>query len=1074
MLHLYHSNRLEQLADLLAEQLSDASAAPFCSESVVVQHRGMGRWLSLQLAKRLGICANLKFPLPAGYIWELLRLMLPETSDQDHYQPNVLQWRLFERLSSALDERDFSPLSSYLKDGDELRRFELAGELAVIFDQYLVYRPDWIVHWEAGKEAVAGDHWQAILWRELVADSGNEHWVGLGQRLVALQHQGGIDQERLPQRVMLFAVSSLSVGYLEILSLLSQQIDVHLFLLNPSEGHWVDLISQEEKSRRELMTDESDLYLDVGNPLLASLGGQGRDFFSMLLEFDPGARELFVEPVEERLLSHLQRDILLIHDGTTDDPRRIQAADDSSIQLHSCHSPMREVEVLHDQLLALFDADPQLQADDVLVLTPDMDSYAPYIEAVFSDPAGAGYIPFSLADRGVLSSAPLITGLFNLLALRGSRYEVNQVISLLELPAVRRRFNLDESDLPLLREWIEACDIRWGRDQTTRTGLGLPATDQNSWQAGLDRLALGYALPPTGSELFQGIRPYGDVEGSSAAALGGLLSFTSALFGLEQQLGRSRPLREWEWQLQQLLDQFFTAEGREEVLLQVVRDSLSTLVESAGRAGFNQAVSLDLVVERLRQQLENGGGQGGFLSGGVSFCALTPMRALPFKVICMIGMNDGAFPRQRPTPGFDLMEGSYRPGDRSRRADDRYLFLETLLSARHSLYFSYVGQGIRDNSAIPPSVLLSEVLDYLDQAFVTSTGALLSEKIVIHHPLQAFNPRYFSTVDKRLFSYSRLNCDAARALLSPASAVSRFFDGSLPEPGREWRQVELDQLIRFFTNPTGYLLRQRLGIRLESGEGELESRDPFELGYRQRNELFQQLVTGLRGGETEARISRLLHAGGELPHGVAGETLLNSMMETAGQFSQKLTEIDNGAEAIEEPVTIELIHGEMLLAGRLQQVAGHGILGYSINRLPAWQLIQLWINHLALNHAAPEGVEPVTIWLDGERMIRFNPVDSADELLGSLLDLYWQGLSSPLHLFPKSSLAYVSGLLDGKPEERALKEAEKCWYSNYNYRGEGENAYYQLAFDDGDPLDATFCSLSERLFQPLRSAMEEL
>ncbi|MEJ1298899.1 MAG: exodeoxyribonuclease V subunit gamma [Candidatus Sedimenticola sp. (ex Thyasira tokunagai)] len=1073
MLHLYHSNRLEQLADLLAEQLSDAPDDPFLSESVVVQHQGMGRWLSLQLAKRLGICANLKFPLPAGYIWQLLKVMLPDTPDQDHYQPDVLQWRLFERLSGPLDGGDFSELGDYLKDADELRCFELAGGLATVFDQYLVYRPDWIVRWEAGNEAVVGDHWQATLWRELMA-GGDAHWVGLGRQLVDLARRGGIDQGQLPPRVMLFAVSSLSVGYLEILSLLSQQIDVHLFLLNPSEGHWVDLISREEKSRRELMAEEYDLYLDVGNPLLSSLGGQGRDFFSMLLEFDPGAHELFVDPDKEQMLSYLQQDILQIHDGSEDDPRRMMAADDNSIQFHACHSPMREVEVLHDQLLALFDADSRLQADDILVLTPDMDSYAPYIEAVFSDTAGGGYIPFSLADRGILSSTPLISGLFNLLALRGGRYEVNQVIALLELPAVRRCFNIEEADLPLLREWIEACGIRWGRNESTRTALGLPPTDQNSWQAGLDRLVLGYALPPAGSELFHGVRPYGDVEGSSATPLGGLLSFTSALFDLEQRLGGSRPLSEWASRLEQLLDRFFTADGREEAQLQAVRESLSILVENAGRARFSQAISLDLVVEKLRRQLEVSGGQGGFLSGGVTFCALTPMRSLPFKVICMIGMNDGAFPRHRHTPGFDLMEGSYRPGDRSRRADDRYLFLETLLSARHSLYFSYVGQDIRDNSRVPPSVLLSEVLDYLDQGFVTDTGVPVSEKIVTHHPLQAFNLRYFTSEDERLFSYSNINCDAAGALIRKAPEERSFFDDSLSEPGAEWRQVELDQLIYFFTNPTRYLLQKRLGIRLESGEGELESRDPFELGYRQRNALFQRLVTGLRSGETNERITHLEQACGELPHGAAGEILLNSMMEKADQFAEQLSEVDNNRAPIEEPVTVELTHGEIHLTGTLQQVAGHGILGYSINKLPAWQLVELWINHLALNHAAPDGIEPVTVWLDGERMIRLNPVDNAGELLGGLLELYWRGLSTPLHLFPKSSRAYALATRDSQPVEKALKAAEKCWYSNYNFGGEGENPYYKLVFDTGEQLDAVFCDLSERLFLPLLNAMEEV
>ena len=1072
MLYLYHSNRLEILADQLAEQLSAAPTDPFLAESVVVQHQGMGRWLSLQLAERLGICANLNFPLPAGYLWELLRAVLPVVPEQDHFQPSVMQWRLFELLPQLTADPTFAEVTDYLAGEDELRRFELAGELAAVFDQYLVYRPDWIGHWQAGREAIAGDHWQGELWRRLVADKKDSHWVGLGLKLAQLQHSGALDPSRLPPRVMLFAVASLSPGYLEILSLLSQQVDVHLYLLNPSEGHWVDLISSEEKARRELLADESDLYLDVGNPLLASLGGQGRDFFALLLEFDPGGDDHFVAPEDNRLLGQLQRDILEIIDGTQDTESRPIAADDRSLQLHVCHSPMREVEVLHDQLLGLFAADPQLQPDEVLVLTPDMDRYAPYIEAVFSDTSGEHYIPFSLADRGIANTASLVNGLFQLFALNGSRYDVNQVLALLEVPSLRRRFNIDESDLPMVSLWAERAGIRWGQDEGTRSRLGLPVTGQNSWQAGLDRLTLGYALPPEGSELFQGVRPCGDVEGADATLLGGVLAFTSALFSLQPLLSVSHPLDQWESLLLTLLDRFFLPEGEEEYQLQSVRESLSHLVEESARAGCQQPVTFPLVVDKLRQLLEGGGGQAGFLSGGITFCALTPMRALPFKVICMIGMCDGAFPRQKRAPGFDLMQGSYRPGDRSRRADDRYLFLETLLSARQTLYLSYVGLDIRDNSSIPPSVLVSEVLDYLDHSFVTSSGRRATEMILTQHPLQPFSPRYFKP-DGPLFSYSAIHSQAARALLSPANSQWSFIDQPLSSPAGEWHQVELEQLIDCFTNPARYLLNRRLGVRIEAGEDELESRDPFTLGYMQRSEMFQRLVAGIRDGASVDRLHLLERASGELPHGAAGDTLFASLMASAESIATRLAGMDAAPPG--EPIEIRHRHLyqqlQLQLSGTLTGISCHGFIGYSIEKLPDWRLVELWIRHLALNLSPTDEVAPVSRWFDDGRLLTFPPLADAAGELSKLLEIYWQGLSEPLHFFPKSSHQYAAALGDGKSEEQALQAAEKRWYSGF-YSGECENPYYRLAFNDQDVLDSTFCTLSEAFFGPLLNQLE--
>lgn len=1069
MLYLQHSNQLEKLAEQLAAVLSQPLSDPLACESVVVQHPGMGRWLSLQLAQRLGVCANVEFPLPAGYIWQLLRQLLDGVPEQDHYQPELMQWWLFQRLDKPLHGAGFEPLADYLEGADELMRFQLAGQIARVFDQYLVYRSDWIIRWQQGQSAVADDSWQAALWRELVVEQPGEHWVALQQRLLRSDEVPRINRERLPQRVSLFALSSLSPGYLGILEHASQAMDIYLYLLNPAEGHWMDLVSAHEKQRRELRSPAEGLYLEVGHPLLASMGIQGRDLFSLLLSFDPGSQEAFVEPVGEGILQQLQRDILR-SEANSEVVARVINPSDQSVQLHVCHSPMRELEVLHDQLLSRLDADRTLSPADILVMTPDMDRYAPYIEAVFGETADRPAIPYSLSDSSQLQESPLVTQFLQLLSLPGGRYPVDEVMSLLELPALQRRFGLEESELPRIRHWIERVAIRWGRDGSEREALGLPLTGQNSWQSGLDRLLLGYALPQE-EYLYQGILPCPEVEGSDTRILGGLHAFVSALFDLESLLLSPAPPARWGERLQRVIERFLDPDDAEVQQVQALHSAITRMLEVAELAGFRGTLSRDLIIHQLEGLFSNPTG-GRFLGGGVSFCALTPMRALPFRVVCMIGMDDGAFPRESRSVGFDLIQREgHRTGDRSRRADDRYLFLETLISAREQLYISYVGLDIRDNSTLPPSALVSELLDVLESHFCSQAGGSTCESLITCHPLQPFNPRYF-IADTSLFSFSKAHCAGASALLGEMRPLHPLIPEPLSEPEQEWRQVELGQLIAFYTHPVRFLLSQRLGITLARADEALEGREPFELDYFTRSDLFQRLVVACQANRSQQQMLDLERARGLLPHGVAGSVQLDTLYQTARQFADLLRQQQMDLRGDVAPA-VDFVHGSLRLQGRLEPVTARGLVGYSLEKIPDSRLLALWIRHLALNLAAPEGVEPVSRWLSRDGMLTLPPQAEAAQEMERLLDIYWQGLRTPLKLFPRSSRCFATLLQEGKQSDYALDKARGRWFGGYMAYAEFDDPYYRLAFPDGEVLDEAFQSLSKRVFTPLLSVMEQ-
>jgi len=1068
MLKLYQSNQLGRLVDLLAAIVSEPQQSTFAAETIVVQHPAMGHWLSLRLAERLGICANTTFPLPAGFIWSVFRSVLHKVPEHNQFEPTILTWCILELLNKVAHQELFQPVSTYLANGDDVKYYDLACRIAEAFDQYLLYRPDWIEAWEAGHSAVKGDAWQAELWRRLTAVDANLHWIQL-QRQLSQSLLADNVKSKLPERISIFGLSTLSPGYLEILHCISEQIDVHLFLLNPCAAHWADIVDEEKKAKSEEDADGSELYLEIGHPLLASWGRQGRDFFASLLEYNPATIDSFKEYEKKSLLGQLQQDIYSLHNRTAD-PKLLLPSHDRSIQFHSCHSVMREIEVLKDQLLDIFQKNPDIAPSDVLVMSPSIDAYIAYIEAVFST-HDTTVIPFQIANDDMMFESPLIAGFFQLLQIDKSRLDSNSIIDLLEIKATQRRFNLAENDIDLILHWIKESGIRWGRDGAERSRLGLPDTQQNSWRAGLDRMLLGYALPVNGVQLFKNIFPYSEIEGIGASVLGNLHDFMTAIFNLQVKLQGKHTVDVWSHLLFEMIDLFFDPLEQEVVQVKCLRDGIEALHDQSQCANFKGKVSVELIYKHLKTQLKRGQGGNRVLSHGVAFCSLTSMRSLPYKIICLIGMNDGSFPKYRSVSGFDLMARQFRFGDRVHRADDRYLFLETLLSAQHTLYISFIGQHIRDNSKLPPSGLVDELLDYLDRCYHFDIKGGVRDCCMTYHPLQPFSKHYFQS-DDRLVSYSKEMHQAHLSNISATASDLPFLKHKLPAPTSGQQQVELIQLLKFFSNPARYFIQHRLGIFYEREEELLETTEPFSLAFFMQCELDRFLVKNKLAGEGVDNLYAQARASGELPHGCFGDRIFERQMVRAEKIVDRLKPYLDITDSIS--VEVDICINKIKLFGKLNNIGSNGLFNYSTHTIWKNQLLELWIKHLILNVLKPANAQLTSRWLDSEKLYSFRSVDDPKKLLGELFGIYWQGLQHPLHFFPKSSYIYMEHRLKEKSIDECLYKAKQQWCSIFNSNNESDNPYYNLAFSTEDVFDDDFVALSEQIFKPLFEYLESV
>jgi len=1069
---VYSGNRLETLARRLAELLDAPPADPMAQEVVLVQHSGMARWLSLELAAATGVCAHIRFVYPNAYLHELFGTTLTQVAEQSPFEKENMVWRVAALLGRCMELAPFAPIRDYLHgDGEGRKRFQVASHIAAVFDRYLLFRPEMIANWCEGR----ADHWQATLWRELASDLPPVHRPALHGAFFRALESDSLETAHLPERLSVFGVTALPPFHMSVLQGLSRLLPVTLFHLNPCRHYWADIVTDREMGRilrRHPKAREEDLHLDRGNALLASMGAVGRDFFSLLQDSDCRTEEVFERPETHRLLGRIQADMLdleVVRKGETGGPAPQQGpCTDGSLGIHACHSALREVEVLYDLLLSFLDEDPDLEPQQILVMTPDMKTYGPLIEAVFNAPESEELrIPFTVAETPTRRKGGHVDAFFRLLDLCRGRFEAQSLCDFIHLPPVCRRFSFSEAELETISHWIRDTRIRWATEAADREKRGLPAFEENTWKAGLARLLLGYALPGGNEKTFCNVLPYDLVEAQDASTLGRLVTLCEDLFCLAADLARERTLLEWAQFLGDAAGRFLAADPSEQGAVAPLTHALLDLGRGQEIWRFEEKVGLGLVLSYLGMRLEQGWMEHASMKRGVTFCSVDAMRGVPFRVIVLLGMNGDLFPRKTFSPGFDLMARFPRPGDRSRTSDDRYLFLETLLSARKKLHITYVGQGIQDNRAIPPSPLVGELIDYLERRGEgpTTSG---SHPLVTRHRLQAFHGDYFR--DKGApggtFSYSRSNVIAARKLLEkPRKPV--FFDGGpLPAPDAPWKEVALHRLRRFYTLPARFLLEERLGLVLESPEAAMEAAESFELIGLERYEAATILLEGGLKGEDLDGLFPLVNARGLLPHGKVGRWAYQNLRDEMEPFVER---VRGYLQEERRSVELDLRVGDFRITGLLRDCGGSDQILYRPALVKPKDLLAAWLSHLVRELEDCGGTVRRTILIGRDDIFEWDETPGARSFLEKLLALYWEGLTRPLPFFPESSWAYAEALVEkGQEEQTALEKARRAWQSTpFSKRGEDRDPYTRLCFGHCDPLDEEFRHIALGVFEPL-------
>src|SRR5271165_6053843 len=1054
-LHLHRAERTDLLADGLGALLSDPLPDPFAEELVLVPARGVERWLSQRLSHILGagqradgVCAGVAFRSPGSLIAEITG-----TVEDDPWSPDAMTWPLLETIDASLDEPWCRILGRHLghfHTGDEAelrrgRRYAVARRLAGLFASYARQRPQLLIDWLDGNaQGLDIDlHWQPELWRALVECIEADPPHIRHQKTVARLREGPSD---LPARLSLFGHTRLACTDIELLQAVSTHHSLHLWLPHPSDALWRNLAGSHGAIPRRKDTS----HRDVGHPLLATLGRDLRELQRSLPADVQTDEYLAGQGQANTLLEWLQSDIAA--NAVRREGRKL-ATNDRSVQVHSCHGPARQVDVLREVLLGLLQDDPTLEPRDILVMCPDVETYAPLIVADFGlgdvvhGAHPAHRLRVKLADRSLVQTNPLLGLASQLLAVADGRVTASEVLNIAEAPPVRARFGFTDDDLESITRWVRQANIRWGFDQDHRRPYHVDFV-HNTWRFGIDRILAGVAMSDDAHAWIDNTLPLDDVSSNRVELAGQLAEFVCRLKQASDSLSGALPLRDWLAALNYGITLLTRINDSDAWQTSQMQREFAEVLQQAGSRLYT-SLRLPDIRALLDQHLAGRPTRANFRTGTLTVCTMVPMRSVPHRVVCLVGLDDGAFPRIGVVDGDDVLARDPVTGERDIRSEDRQLLLDAICAATEKLVVTYTGADVLTGEPRPPAVPLAELLDALDQ---TTSQKTIGDRVVVRQPLQPFSIRNVTPGALGLptpFTFDRTALVAAKAAAAQRHPRPGFITGALTEPPTA--DVALAEMLAFFRDPVQGFFKA-LDYTLPAEVDGLQDAMPVQLNALEAWSVGDRMLGDLLRGAPLQWAREAEWRRGTLPPGRLGWREATKISDGAGAIAALARRFRDGVKQAQD-VDVDLGSGRRL-TGTVTDVYGDRVVSVTYSKLTGKQLIQAWINLLTLtaNYPARE-VTAVCVGRSTDDTAAARALTSPRDskaVLQDLVALYDAGRREPLPLPPRTSFAWAAARHAGR-DPRFKGNSE--WTSHPGKPRENEKPAPAEAFGYRAPLD---------------------
>ncbi|MFM9377963.1 exodeoxyribonuclease V subunit gamma [Gordonia sp. VNK21] len=1064
MLTVHRAERADTLADVLAQTLATPPPDPMRADVVAVPERGVERWLRQRLALRLGesapgagdgIAANIDFDSPNALLRQVVVALAEDPDAARNWYSDRLRWPVLQVIDEHLDAPELTVLHNHLTGPARAgRRLAAASTIARLLHGYGWQRPAMIADWARGSDTDGAGRalpdelvWQPWLWRLVREQVGQPHLAEILPELTERLRDdpGAVD---LPARLALFGPTRISQALRAVLAALAEHRDVDLYLPHPSDALWRTVSGRTVAGPVPRTGDDR---IRPGHPLLAALAGDVVELQQVLTPLIGRDRHHpSAESAPQTLLGAL-------HAGLrADRPAPVPgvAGDDGTLAVHACHGPGRQVEVLRDRLLALMADDPTLEPRDVLIMCPDVNAYAPLIRGAFGQ-AGLTHPAYRLrvrlADRGLRETNGVLDVLAAVIGAAGGRLRSGELLDLLGAPAVRHRFGFTDDDLDTVAGWVTRAPIRWGMDATWRERFGLNGFPQATVATGLDRILLGVVADEDQNQWLETALPLAGVDSTDTDLAGRFAEFAERLAALLAELGREHTAAGWSSLLIETID-LLTDTPPED---QWQRGQAVGLITDAltGAGGDLPLVRSD-IAELLDDLLAARPTRSNFCTGELTVATMTPMRSVPHRVIVLLGMDTGSFPRGGGRDGDDALVRTPLLGERDPGMEDRQVFLDAVNAATEHLLVFYSGADPVTGSQLPPAVVVSELVDAAAAVLGTPPGDRADPPFLHRHTLHAVDERNFridggrrpASFDRSLLAGARTLARLQRSGPEAGAEPDLLAAARLPAPAGD-PDVELDDLVAYLTAPAEAFVRQRLEVVLTEPDDDHPDQLDVGLDGLQRWEIGDRYLRALLDGLDEQAVQAAELRRGSLPPFALGAAEFTPIRAKAQAVALAAGQYRAG-DAQPLDVRVELPDGRRL-TGTVGEVFDGRLVTVTFSRLGPKHRLGAWIRLLAAAATAPGAVhEALAVGAARGRhpaaaVSRLGLPEDPAGLLAALVALRDAGLRRPLGLHLEAVEAAASAYRTGAAQ-RAMNSA------GYAYRKAFADRYLGLVFA-GDP-----------------------
>ncbi len=864
--------------------------------------------------------------------------------------------------------------------------------------------------------------------------------------------------QALPERlgVLFSELTVLGIGTLDpllaelLMAMDSKGCRITVHLLLPSLHFLGDL---RQRPRLSVEGSCEDLVLPTSHPLLLTMGKQAVGSFILAGELDENYTHWPTDPPPAQpppltLLQRLQSDIRTL---SWPPEARPCHKEDISVRIHSCHGPRREMEVLRDELHRAFRDLPDLRPEEVVILAPSLETYAPLASAVFGPQSG---LTVRLTELPPSEQDPLLEALSALLQLALGRQTASELLDLLSLRAVRDCLGADEDQkVERLQDWIRASGLTEGG----ATSSSAPSASIGSWDFALHRLVAGYWLgdEPEAQEGCVFLLPV-------AEDLAGDLAMRTRFFEWLSQLQetvidwRSAEFTPSEW-----ADKWQTAAERLLCGKETEPSDLAELAPLRYLRSLDCQPTLDAgaILDWLKEQAAETRRKG-TVGGGIAMGRFKQLQSIPCRILAIVGMQETAFPSPHHTLSWDLIASSPKIWDRHARMEDRQLFLDALLTPTDRLIVTASTRNVRTGKEEPFSSCVDELLRVLLQ--MTGGDHAIRKQLIIHHRLAPYASDYFQPDSPLPHSFqsdmaaiattlanqdARHGCPLIQPTKSPAPVIPS--------------EIALSQLIAFWKDPAKAFLKAQQIAPLDEEEDDqnldrpslkLDGLGAWKIKAMIIDKRLSSNSVALASDEAAARGNR------QLPPGALG----SSDWEEADQIVREITDTIRGfqLETQKLSTTIQIGSQTYTVTGDLQlgkKGATTTLLFWSVGKFESpHHKIPPWISAV-FAAAAGQSRPSLLVGADcsGGKAIN-SPIQNAPEILTHLVEGYLEGQSLPLCYAPATSACLTKEFASPEEQAKALQAAQSKWeapaYGDTSV-SEGLKPHSQLAWRDADPFD---------------------